>query len=176
MKRLVFGVFALLALALPFAGSGATLAGLTARNLGDGTLSVDGGKGTVNVKARGGAIGRLERGTVTIYDLTPEDAYEQKVTGDDKPVRFVGENGIRAAGVGLRFRLIGGQFRIVVTGSGIDLSLVGRGFGYIEGEGTDPGVYSLDGDDCQLKRASCTALPTQGKRFQLGLAARLGSG
>lgn len=161
MRKLAV-VLVLLALALP-------VAGVSALRPADGTLSVEDGSGVVIVRARGGAIGRLDRGSVTIYDLTPDDPYEQKVIGDDKPVRFIGENGVRYAGTGLRFRLVGGQFRIVVTGTGIDLSAVGKGSGYIQGDGLDPGVYSLDGDDCRLDRASCRPLPDFGRRFQLGV-------
>ena len=39
---------------------------------GDGTLSVEDGRGKVTIQARGGVIGRLDRGTVTVYDLTPD--------------------------------------------------------------------------------------------------------
>src|SRR5918994_1709720 len=106
MRRL-FILLALLALALPVAGISATRAG-------EGTLSVDDGRGKVNVRARGGIIGRLDRGSVTIYDLTPADANLPVLTGDDQPVVLVGENGLRYRGAGLRFRVIGGNFRIVV--------------------------------------------------------------
>ncbi|MDQ3066248.1 MAG: hypothetical protein M3R12_03710 [Actinomycetota bacterium] len=160
--RKLFIIIALLSLALP-------VAGLAALRAGDGTLSVEDGRGSVSMHVRGGVIGRLDRGSVTIYDLTPADAYEQKVYGDDHPVRFVGETGIKYSGSGIRFRLVGGQFRIVVSGSGIDLSAVGKGSGFIQGGlGEDTGVYSLDGADCRTDRASCKPLPEFGRRFQLG--------
>lgn len=155
--------FALLALALALPA-----AGVSALRLGDGTLSVDDGSGAVMLRAKGGMIGKLGQGTVTIYDLSPNDAYDQKVFGDDRPVRFVGENGIRYTGEGLRFRLVGGQFRVVIVGTGIDLSAVGKGFGMILGLGGESGVYSLDGADCRTDRASCTPLPNIARRFQLG--------
>ncbi len=140
-------LLAVLALALPAAG----VAGLFALRAGEGTLSVEDGRGTVTLKARGGVIGRLDRGTVTIYDLTPEDANDPYVFGDDQPVQLVGETGIRYAGAGLRYRLVGGSFRIVITGRGIDLSAVGKGNGTIRAEldALDPGVYSLEGVDCR---------------------------
>ena len=160
--RKAFALLGLLALALPVAG----IAGLRA---GEGTLSVEDGQGRVTLQARGGVIGRLDRGFVVIYDLSPEDAYEPYVFGDDQPVRFVGENGIRYGGLGLRFRLIGGKYRIVIEGRGIDLSVVARGSGSISaGAAVDPGVYSLDGADCRSDRASCKPLPDVTKRFQLG--------
>ncbi len=152
----------LLAFALP-------VAGVAALSGGEGTLSVEDGVGKVTLQARGGVIGRIERGSVTIYDLSPEDAYEPYVVGDDQPVRFVGENGIRYGGIGLRFRLIGGNYRIVIEGRGIDLSVVAKGSGSITaGVAADPGVYALDGADCRSDRASCKPLPEFTKRFQLG--------
>ena len=160
--RKAFVILGVLALALPLAG----VAGLRA---GEGTLSVEDGDGKVTLQARGGLIGRLDRGSVTIYDLSPNDAYEPWVVGDDLPVRFIGETGIRYAGLGLRFRLVGGRYRIVIDGRGIDLSVVAKGRGMIVADAVaDPGVYSLDGDDCRTDRSSCKPLPELTKRFQLG--------
>jgi hypothetical protein len=152
----------LLALALP-------VVGVAAPDAGEGTLSVEDGQGRVTLQARGGVIGRLERGVVTIYDLTPEDANVPVVFGDDRPRLFVGETGIQYTGIGLRFRLIGGRYRIVIDGRGIDLSVVAKGTGSIvAGPAVDPGVYSLEGADCRNDRASCKPLPELTKRFQLG--------
>ena len=44
---------------------------------------------------------------------------------------------------------------------------MGKGSGFIEGEATEPGVYSLDGADCRKNRASCELLPQPGI-FKLG--------
>ena len=60
----------------------------------------------------------------------------------------------------MRFRVIGGSYRIVIQGRGIDLSAVGKGIGSIEGDRrAEPGVYSLDGADCRKDRAACELLP-----------------
>lgn len=160
-------LLALLALALPVTAVSATSAA-------EGTLSVDDGRGKLNVRARGGVIGRLDRGSVTIFDLTPGDPNVPVVSGDDQPVLLVGENGLRYRGTGLRFRVIGGTFRIVIQGRGIDVSVVGKGEGFIEadGESLEPGVYSLDGADCRRDRASCKPLPDPGVRFRLGTPER----
>jgi hypothetical protein len=162
--RKTFLLLALLALGLP-------VAGMASQSTGDGTLSVEDGKGKVTIQARGGVIGRLDTGTVTIYDLTPEDASEPVVFGDDQPVVLLGENGIRYAGKSMRFRIIGGRYRIVIQGRGIDLSAVGRGFGSIRGDFGQPGVYSLDGADCRKDRAACKPLPELEKRFVLEASA-----
>ena len=112
-------------------------------------------------------IGRLDRGTITVYDKTPADASFPVVTGADQPELFLAD-GARYRGAGLRFRIIGGGFKLQIQGRGIDLSAVGKGSGFIEGEATEPGVYSLDGADCRKNRASCELLPQPGIRFKLG--------
>ena len=61
------------------------LAGVAGVSAGEGTLSVEDGQGKLTLQARGGVIGRLDRGYVVIYDLTPEDAYDPYVAGDDQP-------------------------------------------------------------------------------------------
>jgi hypothetical protein len=159
--RKTFVLLVLLALAVP-------VAGLSADRAGDGTLSVEDGRGTVTIHARGGVIGRLERGTVTIFDLTPEDAYDPVVFGDDQPVVFVGQTGVRYRGADIRYRVIGGSFKIVINGRGIDLSAVGKGNGTIRGDVVDPGLYSLDGADCRKDPASCEPLPEVARSFKLG--------
>jgi hypothetical protein len=154
-------LLALFALGLPVVATGASRAN-------DGTLSVENGRGKVTVKARGGLIGRINRGTVTIFDLTPRDANVPVVSGDDQPVIAIGVNGLRYRGTGVRFRVLGGGFRVVVDGRGIDLSVVGRGDGFLEGNGLDPGLYSLDGSDCRKQPETCDLLPQPGVRFKLG--------
>lgn len=154
-------LLALLALALPAAGVGAI-------DAGEGTLSVESGRGKVTVDARGAVIGRLGSGSITIWDLTPEDANEPVVWGDDLPVRLVDETGVRYSGAGLRFRVIGGRYRIAIAGRAIDVSAVGKGWASLRGEGYDPGVYSVDGADCSRDKLACKPLPELERRFVLG--------
>ncbi len=151
----------LLALVLPVTAFAASRAG-------EGTLSVEDGRGKVNVQARGGLIGRLDRGTITIFDTTPNDANIPVVSGHDQRPQAVGATGLRYRGAGIRFRVIGGGFRVVIQGRGIDLSVVGRGSGFLEGESFDPGLYSLDGEDCRTDASTCEPLPQPGVRFKLG--------
>ena len=156
---------AVLALVLPVAAVSAVAAG-------EGTLSVEDGRGKVTLDARGGLIGRLDRGQITVYDKTPGDASFPVVSGSDLPETFLSDGGVRYRGAGLRFRVIGGGFRILIQGRGIDLSVVGRGSGFIEGDTLEPGWYSLDGADCRKNRASCELLPEPGIRFRLGVQER----
>jgi hypothetical protein len=149
-------------LALPALASAALM-----RSTGDGTLSVEDGQGRIVIDARGGVIGRFDRGSVTILDRTPEDAFEAKVWGATREVEL-GLDRERYFGPGVRFRLIGGSFRIVINGAGIDLSAVGTGVVSLEGNGRFPGVYSLDGEDCGAPRSKCKSLPDPAQRFRLG--------
>ena len=158
-------------LAVPAVG-GAT----RARNAGDGALSVADGRGQIVLQARGGAIGRFDRGCVTIFDLTPEDLNFPLVWGDDEPQVDLPRGGVKYCGQAVRFRLIGGKFRIVIAGSqpgrgaeGIDLSAVGVGDGTIVADNARlSGLWSLDGDDCRSPRADCKPLPLERTPFKLG--------
>ena len=162
---------ALLALLVPVVATGALKAGL-----GDGTLSVEDGRGKVNLDARGGVFGRLDRGTITVYDKTPADASYPVVTGADQPEVFLTDGGVRYRGNGLRVRIIGGGFKLQIQGRGINLSVVGKGSGFIEADNSpEPGVYSLDGSDCRKSRSSCAVLPLPGLRFKLGPAEKAAS-
>ena len=139
------------------------------RNAGDGALSVADGRGQIVLQVRGGVIGRLDSGCVSITDLTPEDLNFPQVWGDDEPQVELPRGGVRYCGQSVRFRLIGGKFRIVVSGRGIDLSAVGVGDGTIVADDLrQPGVYSLDGDDCRSPRAVCKPLPSERTPFKLG--------
>jgi hypothetical protein len=138
MRRLLtFAV--LVALALP--------AAVAARTLGpnDGTLSVSAGRGTVIISGHGAVIGSFARGSVTINDPIDGDGTGPIVTGDD----WSKEKSLTATtwgGTKVRFRIIGGTFRVVVKGRGINLSVVGKGTMMLNGAGTeDDGTYSVNG-------------------------------
>jgi len=157
-----FALLLFACLLLPAVGTAALM-----RGSGDGMLSVEDGEGRIVIDVRGGVIGRFDRGFVTIQDHTPEDPFEPKVWGATREIG-VGLEQERHYGQGVRFRLIGGSFRIVVNGSGIDLSAVGSGSVSLEGKGRFPGVYSLEGEDCGHARARCKPLPAEVQRFRLG--------
>jgi hypothetical protein len=137
-----------------------------------GLLSVEQGKGVVMLDIRGSVLGRLTTGTLRVTDLTPRDRYTGLVVGRKLTEERVGPRTVLYRGQGLRFRLLGGGYRIVVRGSGIALSAVGRGIVQVQGErkvpGEDAGVYSVDGVDCGLEPGLCTPLPDLLERFVLG--------
>ena len=116
--------------------------------INDGTLSVQDGQGKIVISARGGVIGSVVRGSVTISDPVDGDGTGPIVTGDDFPPVERNDTTTTWRGTRVRFRIIGGAFRVVVKGRGINLSLVGKGNVTLTGAGTaDDGSYSVNGGD-----------------------------
>jgi hypothetical protein len=140
MRRLL--TFAMLAaLALP-AAAAARVHGAT-----DGTVAVRDARGTITIAARGGVIGSFAQGRVTISDPVEGDGTGPVVTGDDWS-KDRDATTTTWGGTKVRFRIIGGSFRVVVKGKGINLSFVGRGNVTLFGAGTgDDGSYSVNGGD-----------------------------
>jgi hypothetical protein len=146
MRRLL--TFALLAFAL------ALPAGAAARPTGanDGTLSVKDARGVITLQgpARGAVIGSIAKGSVLINDPIDGDGTGPIVTGDDWSKEKTDTSTIWG-GSKVRFRIIGGTFRIVVRGRGINLSFVGKGSVILNGAGTDDdGSYATNGSDYNL--------------------------
>jgi hypothetical protein len=138
MKALLIAL-ALIALALPAAAAGTRL------DPADGTLSVRDGRGNFVVNARGGIIGSFMRGRVVITDPIDGDGTGPIVSGDDWHKERTDITTVYG-GTKVRFRLIGGSFRIRVIGTGVNLAVVGRGSVTISGQGTDDdGTYSVNG-------------------------------
>jgi hypothetical protein len=136
-----------------------------------GTLSVERGKGVVMIELRGSLLGRLSLGSLRVTDQTPNDRYAPLVTGRKVTQERLGPRTTIYRGQGLRFRMVGGGYRVLARGAGISVSAVGRGTVMLDGDprfaGDDAGVYSLDGVDCSLEPALCTTLPTEPERFTL---------
>jgi len=150
----------------------AALAGHAAAAEPDGVLSVERGKGVVMLDLRGSVLGRLTSGTLRVTDHTPGDRYVALVVGRKVVQERLGPRTVLYRGQGLRYRMLGGGYRIVVRGNGIDVSAVGRGVVMLDGEprvpAEDTGVYSLDGADCELEPQLCTPVPIEPERFVLG--------
>ena len=137
MRRLVVSL-TLLALATPFAASAATSAP------GDGTLAVRDLDGRISVWAKGAVIGRCDQCTLILDEREGADEIAPVVSGakgvdtdeDGAKERFVGKD--------LRWKVIGGSFRMVVRNAlDVDLSVVGKG-PLVKVAGTN-GTYSLNG-------------------------------
>ena len=137
----------------------------------NGTLSVDQGRGVVMLDLRGSVLGRLGSGTLRVTDHTPRDPFGEIVFGRKVVEERVGPRTVVYRGQGLRFRMVGGGYRIVVRGTGIAVSAVGRGVVLLDGERRAEeatGIYSLAGVDCWIEPALCVPLPDEPERFVLG--------
>ena len=141
MRRPLIFALLVLALALP-AGVAAQTSSST-----DGTLSVKDARGVMTIQGRGAVIGSFNKGQVMINDPVDGDGTGPIVTGDDWSKERT-DTATVWGGTKVRFRIIGGTFRIVVRGRGINLSFVGKGNVILNGAGTDDdGIYAVNGGD-----------------------------
>lgn len=113
----------------------------------DGTLTVRSANGVLTLSGRGSVIGQIVgKARLVIEDPDPVDGIPV-VSGHERAQRQ-GRNSVLYTGNGLRFRVLGGQFKLRLVGNGISLSFVGRGTVWMAPLGTfDDGSYSLDGGD-----------------------------
>ena len=151
------------------AGAIVCSAGAASPNAGE--LSVERGKGAVILEIRGSVLGRLGAGSLRVTDTSPRDPFEELVTGRKVVEERIGPRTVLYRGFGLRFRMVGGSYRIGARGSGISLSAVGRGFVTLDGDRKAPtddmGVYSLTGADCGLEPLLCLPLPDEPERYAI---------
>jgi hypothetical protein len=151
------------------AGAVVASAGGVSPNAGE--LSVEHAKGVVVLEIRGSVLGRLGAGSLRVTDATPRDRYEAIVNGRRLTEEQLGPRTVLYRGFGLRFRMVGGGYRIVARGNGISLSAVGRGFVTFDGEprltDEDAGVYSLDGVDCGVEPHRCLPIPEEPTRLPI---------
>jgi hypothetical protein len=133
---------------------------------GDGTLAVrnatgDPGQPVVSMMITGAVIGQLDRGRILIDDPTPGDGPGAVVTGAVHQ-RDVSGTATLYSGTDIRFRAVGGKYRIRIFGSGINVNAVGQGTVRLVGSVllSSDGRYSLNGGDWR-------SLPDLGDTFQL---------
>ena len=110
----------------------------------DGTLSVKNGDGVIFVSARGTIIGACDKCKVSIVDPSPDDGAPAVVDGAESH-KDLSDTHDLYAGTDVNFRLVGGFFRIKVTGTGIDLGVVAKGWGRIQAYDSNTGTFSVNG-------------------------------
>jgi hypothetical protein len=139
VKRLL--VILLVFLAAPAAAFAAP------RDKNDGTLTVNNGRGTIVVAGRGTVLGRVASGTITIVDLTPNDKSVPWVSQNWDSVQTDPVSGTTTyRGTAMRFRVVGGAFRVTLAGRGVDVVAVGQGTVRFPATGSlAGGRFSLDG-------------------------------
>jgi hypothetical protein len=155
MRKLAVCCGCLVALGLP-AGSGALIG-----STGDGTLVVRDARGSVGVAVRGGIIGRFDQGRVYIDTPIASDGVTPSVYGYESETKLTPTKTLYI-GFDVRFRVIGGFFRVKVNAQSMNISVVGKGSTTLNGAGwIDPGSYALNGDPF-------VPMPDTAKTVQLG--------
>jgi hypothetical protein len=130
-------------------------------------LSISDGRGVVIIQGRGTVLGRVDRGTVTVTDRTPWDTSEPLTFNCDDEL-FHGTS-TTCSGDKLRFRMIGGGWKIFIRGNGIDISAaVSKGSVSMDGDNKKSGVFSVEGADCRTQSTLCIPLPSEWTTIQLG--------
>jgi hypothetical protein len=122
----------------------AAVAGL--RAAGDGTLVVRNANAkSITVQGKGTIIGHFDHGWIRVTDYNPDDAIDPQVNGA-KWSRPVNDTTWLYTGGDIRFRFFGGRYKVQFSGTGIDISAVGRGTATLVGAGTfDDGDFAVNG-------------------------------
>jgi hypothetical protein len=128
-----------------------------ARATGDGVLELKSATGTVAIgkdsqPARGVLWGQMDKGKLVVVDPVPGDG-QILVSGWEKRTVVPATDTALAAtvysGTNLHFRVTGGKYRLFFNGSGIDLTAIGVGVAYLNGDenALDAGEYAVDSKD-----------------------------
>ncbi|MGZ4335310.1 MAG: hypothetical protein ACXVRJ_13705 [Gaiellaceae bacterium] len=124
------------------------------RATGDGVLELKAASGTVAVgkegqPARGVLWGQMDKGKLVVVDPVVGDG-QVFVSGWEKrtvqPATDLGPAITIYSGPNLHFRVTGGKYRLFFNGSGIDLTAIGVGVAYLNGDESalDAGDYAVD--------------------------------
>src|ERR687898_374883 len=140
----------LLAAAAVFSLAIAAASGARPGPVEDGTLSVRDGRASLQLRLKGGVIGRLGRGKLTVVDALSDTSTvvvrgaEKVSSPNDRTTVYTGRN--------IRFRVADDKrFVVRINASKINLSAVRRGEGWLDGWGNRAagvyfdGSYSLNG-------------------------------
>jgi hypothetical protein len=105
-----------------------------------GSLSVEEGRGMVQVTGKGVLVGRMDKGSLEIVDLSATDQWSPRVYGipRGKTVTLRGKN--------VSFYVPGGRYKLTARGTGISISARGTGTVVLDGDPDpvgDTGTYAL---------------------------------
>jgi hypothetical protein len=153
---------ALTLLALALSATAAT----GAANAPSGSLAIVGGRGAVQIIGKGVLVGRIEKGSLEITDLTSDDQWSPSVNGVPRGHR------VWLRGKNFRFYVLGGRYRIVARGTDISISARGTGTAVLNGD-PDPvgatGLYAVGGATCiDTDTVGCVPLPVEATRVSFG--------
>lgn len=105
-----------------------------------GSLSIEDGRGVVQVTGKGVVVGRVDRGSLRITDLTPADQWSPYVNGVPRG------RVVWLKGHDISFRISAGRYRLVASGEGVSISARGTGVAVLDGDPDpvgDTGFYSV---------------------------------
>jgi hypothetical protein len=111
-----------------------------------GSLSVEGGRGLVQITGKGVLVGRMGKGSLEITDLSANDQWSPRVYGipRGKTVTLRGKN--------VSFYVPGGKYKVVAHGTDISISARGSGTITLDGDPDavgDTGMYAI-GDNAPI--------------------------
>jgi hypothetical protein len=159
-RLILLAAAAVLSLAITAAASG-----MRPGPVEDGTLSVRDGRATIQLRLKGGVIGRFGRGKLTVVDAL--GGTSRVVVLGVYTTRSPNERTTVYTGRNIRFRIADDKkFVVRINASKINFSAVGRGDGWLDGWGNpDKGIYfdgsfSLNGD-------AYKSIPDERDPFQL---------
>jgi hypothetical protein len=156
MFLLALGLATSVAAGAPPSDDGVRL--LASAKAAGGSLSIEDGRGTVTIGGKGVLVGRMEKGTLEILDLSAGDQWSPRVWGipRGKTVTLRGKN--------VSFYIPGGRYRLTAKGTGISISARGSGWVSLWGDPDavgDTGTYAI-GD------GTPGPLPTDATRLTFG--------
>jgi hypothetical protein len=140
---------------------------VSAANAPGGSLALVGGNGFVQISGKGPLLGKIDKGTLEITDLTTDDQWSPRVNGVPRGRR------VWLRGKKISFRVPAGRYRIVARGTGISISAQGSGTAVLLGDPDsvgDTGLYAVSGSTCfGTDTVGCVPLPTETTKVTFGL-------
>lgn len=164
MRRLLLLSAALAALAVPAVAAGSR------SDPGDGTLAVRKASGdtlfqpVMSLVIAGAVVGDLERGRIVVFAAFGPQPVVTAADGTVATPVVRGDGALVYTGSGLRFRAVGGTYKLRLFGRGIDVNAVGQGHALLDGSSGAPtgdGMFSLDG-------GAWASLPATATLFAIG--------
>jgi hypothetical protein len=93
-----------------------------------GSLEIKDGRGVIEIIGKGVLVGRIDKGSLEIVDLTLDDQWSPRVNGIPRG-KTVGLRGKR-----ISFYVPGGRYRILARGTDISISVRGTGTAVLDGD------------------------------------------
>jgi hypothetical protein len=93
-----------------------------------GSLEIKDGRGSFQITGKGVIVGRVDKGSLKIVDLSPSDQWSPWVNGVPR-----GKN-VGIKGRNITFRISAGRYRLIASGDGVSVSARGTGTAILDGD------------------------------------------